>query len=146
MYDKMGKWAESVRQHPPHIVDSRKQKSLVISIRQQARNSKYSIVEGDECFICSEDVVEVLRKHHLVLVAAYPLAGNELNEHIAILCENCHDVAHRLIYGERGGISWKSVEKLKEAGYWDRFVELDRMAAEALKVLHKRENQLLLAM
>jgi predicted HNH restriction endonuclease len=139
LYDNMGRWVEKVSEYPPHNVEREKQESIVLKIRRQAAKPKYSIKEGEECQVCGEDILEVLRKHHLVLIAAYPLC-KDLNEHIVTLCENCHDIAHRLIYNERGGISWKSVQKLKDRGYWEKFVELDKQAAEALEIVHKRGN------
>lgn len=139
MYERIGKWQEAVKTNPPHDVDPEIKGSLIKKIRNQAKKDKHSIREGDECFVCEEDILEVLRKHHLVLVAAYPLRS-DINDHIMTLCENCHDLAHKLIYGERGGITWKTVNKLKERGYWERFVELDRIAAEALRKIEDRQQ------
>jgi 5-methylcytosine-specific restriction endonuclease McrA len=144
MIEQIGYWQERVRSHPPHQIDPALRGSLIRQIRNQAKEIRYKIQEGDSCFVCAEDILEVLRKHHLVLVAAYPLR-TDLNEHIMTLCENCHDLAHRLVYGERGGITWKTVEKLKERGYWERFVELDKMAAKALDKIEDR-NQMRLAL
>jgi 5-methylcytosine-specific restriction endonuclease McrA len=139
MSEQIGYWQERVRSHPPHQLRKAHHDSLIRQIRKEAKGNKYRIQEGESCFVCAEDILEVLRKHHLVLVAAYPLR-TDLNDHIITLCENCHDLAHRLVYGERGGITWKTVQKLKEAGYWDKFVELDKMAALALQKIEDRSQ------
>lgn len=134
MYSRIGKWAEAAKEIPPYDVDDKQ--SVIVQVRNECK--KIKIGEGDKCFVCGAGIKEVLRKHHLVLVAAYANYGNDLNEHIAVLCENHHHLAHCLIYGERGGLTWQSVQKLKDAGYWEAFCELDRMAAKALKVLDER--------
>ena len=144
MYETIGQWQEKVRSNPPHQLEKEHQQSLIKQIRNEAKANKYRINEGESCFVCAEDILEVLRKHHLILVAAYPLR-TDLNDHIVTLCENCHDLAHRLVYSERGGITWKTVEKLKERGYWERFVQLDKMAAQALSKIEER-NQYRLAL
>jgi hypothetical protein len=132
MYDKIGKWQEAVRRNPPKTnIPPQEKGGLIQAIRMQAKQAKYTIKEGDECKVCAEDILEVLRKHHLIPVGMYP-SRKDLNEHIVTLCENCHDVAHRLIYTDRGGISWQSVQKLKERGLWDALVAVDKMAAQAL--------------
>jgi hypothetical protein len=144
MYAKIGAWAEAVKEHPPHQVDPALRGSLIKKIRNEAKLRQNALQEGDECFVCEIDILEVLRKHHLVLVAAYPLR-TDLNDHLMTLCENHHILVHFLIYGDRGGITWKTVEKLKETGYWEKFVEIDKMAAAALQRLEDR-NQMRLAL
>jgi 5-methylcytosine-specific restriction endonuclease McrA len=131
MYQRIGHWKEAVAKLPQENNPKNIRHSLVLQIRQAAKQSRYSINEGDSCLVCAEDIKDVLRKHHLILVSHYP-HRKDLNDHLVILCENCHDIAHRLIYGDRGGITWQSVQKLKERGYWDSFVAIDKMAAEAL--------------
>ena len=138
MYQKLGKWVEAAKEHPPHQVEKHIQQSLVLEIRSEAKKRK--IRQGEECFVCGESIKEVLRKHHLVLVAAYPEFELETNKHMVLLCENHHHLTHCLIYNERGGLSWQSVQKLKAAGYWEAFCELDKMAAEALKKLSLRQK------
>jgi len=136
MYTKMGEWAKTAKRIPPHDLEYTEKASIITHIRHAAK--KIRVREGDDCQVCHIAIKEVLRKHHLVLVAAYPLFEMETNKHIALLCENCHDVAHRLIYGERGGLTWQSVQKLKAAGYWEAFCQLDKEASDALKLLDER--------
>lgn len=138
IYSNIGKWQEAVKENPPHDVERITQESLVIKIRKGAKKTK--VHQGDECFVCGDKMKEVLRKHHLVLVSAYPLFELETNKHMVLLCENHHTVAHCLIYNERGGLSWQSVQRLKAAGYWEAFCQLDKMAAEALKALTLRHK------
>ena len=107
--------------------------------RARAEVKKMPITD-DDCFVCGEDISEVLRRHHLVLVAEY-CHRPDINNHLMTLCECCHDLAHKLVYNERGGVSWRTVEKLKERGMWERFVEIDRMAYKALLGIPYREEQ-----
>lgn len=139
LYANIGRWQEIIKEIPPHKMKRVNKDSVILDIRNNAKKRK--IKEGEVCQLCEEDILEVLRKHHLVLIAAYPEYGNELNKHLAILCENCHDLVHLVIYGDRGGITWQSVEKLKERGLWDSLVEIDKQAVEALKILEQKHQR-----
>lgn len=128
--DKIGRWVAMTKVEPPTNMLFAERKEMARNIRYDSKG-RYKIEEGDSCFVCAEDMVEVLRKHHLILVSDY-CDRPDINDHQLCLCENCHDLAHKLVYEERGGVSFKTVSKLKDKGFWEKFVEIDRMASKAL--------------
>lgn len=125
----IGRWTAMEAVYVPHEMDRERRDYLIKIIREGAR--KYKIKEGDECFVCEEKKIEVLRKHHLVPVSAY-CGRRDLNQHMVVLCQNCHDITHKLIHKERGGLCKETKRILRQEGLWTKYVELDRMAARAL--------------
>jgi hypothetical protein len=127
--EKVGKWLDYIRQNPPSGLAAPKTQKQ--SVRALVRHNM-KIKEGDSCFVCATDVLEELHLHHLLPVSSFS-DRPDINEHLLCLCQNCHDITHNLIYGDRKGVSFQTMLKLKEDGRWDKLVEIDRMAVAAAK-------------
>lgn len=123
----IGRWRFIQQAFLPSEMSEKKREALVEKIKAIARGIS---LRGKECFICGEDSIELLDKHHLVLKSKYA-DRKDINEHITPLCKNHHNLAHELIYKGRT-VTKHTRDKMIGNGQWTRLVELDRMAAKAL--------------
>jgi hypothetical protein len=123
----VGRYQIAIQSELPNSFEKAERKRRKAAIRDNARYVQ-AMSEGI-CFGCKEDMPSILIKHHLVPVASYAHRGNELNQHMVCLCLNCHLITHNMYEGK---LSPEDIDKLKERGHWQRFVEIDRMASKAL--------------
>lgn len=104
-------------------------KALKKLIRKEQK--QYEFTDDACCFVCKDGVKGGLQKHHLVKIGRYA-DRKDLNDHLMPLCQTHHSIAHKLVYGDEGGLSDEDKEKVKEQGYWQKYVQIDRLAALAL--------------
>jgi hypothetical protein len=124
----IGRWQAMTGVERPNNLLTHQERIAKKKVRVAARKIPYEV--EPECYVCEEDIPDVLRRHHLLLVSKYSHRP-DINRHLLTLCECCHTLTHKIIY-EKEPLDWFTVAKLKERGHWERFVEIDRMAAKAL--------------
>jgi PHP family Zn ribbon phosphoesterase len=112
---------------PPNNIKGHAEKVAKKKARQAVKQIPYEVNRA--CYVCEEDIPDVLRRHHLLLVSGYS-HREDLNRHLLTLCECCHTLTHKIVYED--GVDMFTKAKLEERGFWQRFVEIDRMAAKAL--------------
>ena len=111
----------------PSDLSDAERRYLVDKIKEAARRIS---VKGEGCFMCDEDSIEFLDKHHLIPKSKYA-DREDINDHITPLCKNHHNLVHDIIY-EGKTITKYTRDKMIANGQWVRMVEVDRMAAKAL--------------
>jgi hypothetical protein len=124
----IGRWQAMLKVEPPNNLMSHQEKVAKRKARKEVKKIPYEV--SPECYVCEENIPDVLRRHHLLLVSKYS-HREDINRHLLILCECCHTLTHKIIYNKEP-MDWFTVQKLKERGHWERFVEIDRIAAKAL--------------
>lgn len=125
--DKLGRFRWMQKVEPPCYLKDIERKKWKARIRQLCKKIPYEV--NPECFVCKEIIPDVLRRHHLLLVSEYPHRP-DINRHLLTLCENHHTIVHEWIYKDKKDLFTEA--RLKEQGYWQSLIEIDRMAAKAL--------------
>jgi len=124
----VGRWRAMTGVEKPNNLLTHQEKIAKKKIRKEAKKIPYEI--NAHCYVCEENIPDVLRRHHLLLVSKYSHRA-DINRHLLTLCECCHTLTHKIIY-DKEPLDLFTVNKLKERGHWERFVNIDRFAAKAL--------------
>ena len=125
--DKIGRFRWMQKVEPPNYLRDIQRKREKARTRQLCKKIPYEV--NPSCYVCEEDIPDVLRRHHLLLVSEYSHRP-DINRHLLTLCECCHTLTHKIVY--ESGVDMFTEHKLKERGHWEKFVEIDRLAAKAL--------------
>lgn len=124
----IGRWQIAISVERPNNLLTHQERIAKKKVRKEVKKIPYEV--NRECYVCEENIPDVLRRHHLLLVSKYS-HREDINRHLLTLCECCHTLTHKIIY-DKEPLDWFTISELKKRGHWERFVEIDRMSALAL--------------